>query len=89
MGQGQDHVYVVFSLPALSSPTHRSRALPPGPWGTDVQARGLMGLVGHTYVQKGAVLLPVGNDRGMNEDVVVFLSPWEHLAQVETSSCRL
>ena len=54
MIQGQDHVYVVFTLPALNSPVHRSRTIQPGPWGPDVQANGLMGLVGHSYVQKGA-----------------------------------
>ena len=70
MVQGQDHVYVVFSLPTLGSPTHRSRMLQPGPWGTDVQARGLMGLVGHAYVQKGAVLLPVDHGQGMSADLV-------------------
>ena len=56
-GQGQDHIFVVFSLPIASSPTHRSRTLHSGPWGADVAAKGLMGLVGHAYVQKGAVLL--------------------------------
>ena len=54
LGGGQDHIYVVFSLPAPGLPAHRSRALPPGPWGADVQASGLMGLVGHTYLQTGA-----------------------------------
>ena len=54
MIQGQDHVYVVFTLPALNSPAHRSRTIQPGPWGPDVQANGLMGLLGHSYVQIGA-----------------------------------
>ena len=53
--QGQDHVYVVFTLPALGSPAHRSRTIQPGPWGPDVKANGLMSLVGHSYVQKGDV----------------------------------
>ena len=64
MIQGQDHVYVVFTLPALNSPAHRSRTIQPGPWGPDVQANGLMGLVGHNYVQKGAAQCLVHHDDG-------------------------
>lgn len=64
--QGQDHIYVVFSLPALGSPAHRSRTLQPGPWGPDVQASGLMGLVGHTYLQKGAAQLLPYYDQSIN-----------------------
>ncbi len=65
MIQGQDHVYVVFTLPALNSPAHRSRTIQPGPWGPDVQANGLMGLVGHSYVQKGAVQCLLQHDEKM------------------------
>jgi len=50
---GQDYIYVVFNLSMPESPKHRGRMLQPGPWGNEVQAAGIMGLAGHSYIQKG------------------------------------
>lgn len=53
MAPGQDHIYVVFNLPALELGKLGSRALHTRGWGTDSAAASLMGLSGHSYPAKG------------------------------------
>lgn len=52
LSPGQDHIYVVFLLPALEPGKHRGR----GAWAADAAAVNLMGLSGHSYTAKGTLL---------------------------------